>query len=44
MLNKIKRKINDLTITKRLKDEEERKILLKELGCIDLGIIVGIVT
>ena len=44
MLDKIKRKINDLTITKRLKDEEERKILLKELGCIDLGIIVGIVT
>lgn len=44
MLNKIKRKINDLTITKRLKDEEERKVFLKEVGCIDLGIIVGIVT
>ncbi len=44
MLNKIKRKINDLTITKRLKDEEERKVFLKELGCIDIGIIVGIVT
>ncbi len=44
MLNKIKQKINDLTITKRLKDENERKVFLKELGCIDLGIIVGIVT
>ncbi len=44
MLNKIKQKINDWTITKRLKDEEERKVLLKELGCIDFGIIVGIVT
>ena len=44
MLKKIKRKINDLTITKRLKDEEERKVFLKELGCIDIGIIVGIVT
>lgn len=44
MLNKIKQKINDLSITKRLKDEEERKVFLKELGCIDLGIIVGIVT
>ena len=44
MLNKIKRKINDLTITKRLNDEEERKVFLKEVGCIDLGIIVGIVT
>ena len=44
MLNKIKQKINDLTITKRLKDENERKVFLKELGCIDIGIIVGIVT
>ncbi|MBP5699310.1 MAG: hypothetical protein J6W71_00465, partial [Methanobrevibacter sp.] len=44
MLNKIKRKINDLTITKRLKDEEERKVFLKEVACIDFGIIVGIVT
>ena len=44
MLKKIKRKINDLAITKRLKDEEERKVFLKELGCIDIGIIVGIVT
>ena len=44
MLNKIKQKINDLSITKRLKDEEERKVFLKELGCIDIGIIVGIVT
>ena len=33
-----------MTITKRLKDEEERKVFLKELGCIDIGIIVGIVT
>ncbi|MBQ6139271.1 MAG: hypothetical protein IJI80_06300 [Methanobrevibacter sp.] len=44
MLNKIKQKINDLTITKRLKDEDDRKVLLKEIGCIDIGIIVGIVT
>ena len=44
MLNKIKRKLNDLSIYKRLKDEEERKVFLKELGCIDIGIIVGIVT
>lgn len=44
MLNKIKRKFNDLSIIKRLKDKEERKTLLKEIGCIDLGIIVGIVT
>ena len=44
MLNKIKQKVNDLSISKRLKDEEERKVFLKELGCIDIGIIVGIVT
>ena len=44
MLNKIKRKLNDLTISKRLKDKEERKVFLKEIACIDLGIIVGIVT
>lgn len=44
MLNKIKRKINRWTITKRLKDKEERKKFLIELGCIALGTIVGIAT
>ncbi|MBE6512891.1 MAG: hypothetical protein E7Z75_07110 [Methanobrevibacter olleyae] len=44
MLNEIKRKLDNLTISKRLKDEKERKVFLKELACIDLGIVVGIVT
>ena len=44
MLNRIKTKINDLTISKRLKDEEERKKFFIELGCIALGTIVGIFT
>ena len=44
MLEKIKRRINRLTISKRLKDEEERKKFLKEIGCIAIGTIVGIVT
>ena len=44
MLEKIKSRINKLTISKRLKDEEERKKFLKEIGCIALGTIVGIVT
>ena len=44
MLNKIKRKVNGLTITKRLKDKEERKKFLEEIGCIALGTIAGIVT
>ena len=33
MLEKIKSRINKLTISKRLKDEEERKKFLKEIGC-----------
>lgn len=44
MLNKIKRKINGWTITKRLKNKDERKKFLKEIGCIALGTVVGIVT
>ena len=44
MLNKIKRRLNKLTITKRLKDKEERKKFFQELGCIALGTIAGIVT
>lgn len=44
MQNKIKRKIKRWAITKRLKDKEERKKFLIELGCIALGTIVGIAT
>ena len=44
MLNKIKRRLNKLTISKRLKDKEERKKFFQELGCIALGTIAGIVT
>lgn len=44
MISEIKRKINELTISKRLKDEEERKKFLKEIGCIALGTIAGIAT
>ena len=44
MLNKIKRKINGWNITKRLKDKDERKKFLIEIGCIALGTIVGIAT
>lgn len=44
MISEIKRKINGLTISKRLKDEEERKKFLKEIACIALGTIAGIAT
>ena len=44
MLNKMKRRLNKLTITKRLKDKEERKKFFQELGCIALGTIAGIAT
>lgn len=44
MLDQIKSKINNFTISKRLKDKEERKKFLIEIGCIALGTIVGIFT
>lgn len=44
MLNQIKSKINNLTISKRLKDKEERKKFLIGIGCIALGTIIGIFT
>lgn len=44
MLKKIKRRLNNLTISKRLKNEEGKETFLKELGCIALGTIVGIAT
>lgn len=44
MLDQIKSKINNSTISKRLKDKEERKKFLIGIGCIALGTIIGIFT
>lgn len=44
MLNRIKTKINKLTISKRLHNEEERKKFFIEIGCIALGTVIGIFT
>ncbi len=44
MSGKIKSKIKETSISKRLEDEEEKHKLLKKLGCIAFGTAIGVAT
>ena len=44
MLNKIKSKIKESSISKTLKDEEKKHKLVKKAACIGFGTLVGITT